>query len=558
MTNFTAMTRAERRAEEAVLRERPGSPRAITDFIDFTYLRSVVRRRFWIVFLMGAIMSALGLVVAFILPPTYRSSATILVESQQIPTELARSTVTASAVEQIQIIEQRLMTRATLLELAETHRVFADQPGLSPSARVDKMRSAIRFDLRVFDQRRAMSIMTAVAFDVSVTADNPGVAAAVANDLVTRILAQNTQLRQARAETTSAFFRQEVDRLARELDVLGLKIVEFQNENEAALPDNLAYRRAQLDLLQDRIQRFELRRAEIEREKSLLRLGFDEESTSAAASLLQRELETMRRTLLQRRALLSPTHPEVRALEAGVTAFEAAIAAEPPAPDDAAKAETSGRDNQIARRLAIYDAQIQVLDAQVATLEEERALVERSILDTPSIEMQINALRRSYADLETQYQSAQSKLAQAVIGERLETRQQAERFEVIEQPLVPEAPQSPNRLKIVVFGVIGGFGAGGGLAALLELMSRIVRRPEDLDAMRIEPIGVIPYLETSGERFRRWLIRILAFLVVFGGVGLGLWLAHTRYLPLDVIAQKVVDKAGLKEPIDLFRRRLGL
>lgn len=558
MNNLAAMTEAERRTEETPLRERPGSPRLITDFFDFAYLRSVLRRRFWIVFLIGSVVSAMGLIVAFILPPTYRSTATILVESQQIPTELARSTITASAVEQIQVIEQRLMTRATLLELSETHRVFSDQPDLSPTERVNKMRSVISFDFRIFDRRGAISAVTAVAFDVSVTAGDPRVAAAVANDLVTRILAQNARLRQARAETTSAFFRQEVDRLGRALDTLGAEIVGFQNENEAALPDNLAYRRGQLDLLQDRIQRFELRRAEIEREKSLLGLNYDEQNVSAPVTLLQRELEGMRRTLLQRRALLSPTHPEVRALEAGVAAFEAAITAEPTISEGETKSETSVRDTRIARRFAIYDAQLQVLDAQVATLEEERARVERSILDTPNIEMRINALRRSYTDLETQYQSAQSKLAQAVIGERLETRQQAERFEVIEQPTVPEQPQSPNRLKIVAAGVIAGFGAGGGLAALLELLSRIVRRPEDLEAMNIEPIGVIPYVETKGGRLRRWSIRILAFVVVFGGVGVSLWLAHTRYLPLDVIAQKVVDKAGLKEPVDLFRRRMGL
>jgi uncharacterized protein involved in exopolysaccharide biosynthesis len=551
------MAEVERHAEEAALRDRPGSPRAITDFFDFVYLRSVLRRRFWIVFVIGAVLSLLAFLIAFVLPPIYRSSATILVESQQIPTELARSTVTASAVEQIQVIEQRLMTRATLLELAERHGMFADQDSLTPSEQVQKMREAIRFDLRIFDGRGS-NVMTAVAFDVSVTAGNGGVAAAVANDLVTRILAQNARLRQARAEMTSAFFRQEVDRLGRELDALGAEIVRFQKENEAALPDNLAYRRGQLDLMQERLQRFELRRAEIERDKSLLGLTIDEEMGGAPITLLQRDLEGMRRTLVQRRALLSPTHPEVRALEAGVAALEAAIADEPAAPAPGETAEVSAREARIARRVAIYDAQLQVLDAQIATLDEERERVERSILDTPSVEMQINTLRRKYDDLEAEYQSAQAKLAQAIIGERLETRQQAERFEVIEQPTVPEEPQSPNRLKIVAAGVVAGFGAGGGLAALLELMSRIVRRPEDLETIEIEPLGVIPYIETAGERLRRWSIRLMAFLLVFGGVSAGLWAAHTRYLPLDVIAQKAVDKAGLQEPIDLFRRRLGL
>jgi len=555
MNNLSAMTEADRLDDATIRKDRPGGPRAITDFFNIAYLRSVLRRRFWLVFLVGSVVSLLALVVAFVLPPKYISSATILVESQQIPSELARSTVTASAVEQIKVVEQRIMTRATLLDLAERHGVFAGQPDLTPTERVAKMRGSIWFNLQVFDRSGRSS---AVAFTVTVSAGDGGVAAAVANDLVTRILAQNAQLRQARAETTSTFFRQEVDRLGRELDTLGADIVRFQKENEAALPDNLAYRRGQLDLIQERIQRFELRRAELEREKSLLGLTIDEAAGGPAPMLLERELEGMRRTLVQRRALLNPTHPEVRALEAGVAALEAAIAETLSTREQTEQGGDTVRDIRIERRAAIYDAQLQVLDAQIATLDEERVRVERSILDTPSIEMQINALRRAYEDLETQYQGAQTKLAQALIGERLETRQQAERFEVVEQPVAPDKPYSPNRLKILAAGVVAGFGAGGGMAALLELMSRIVRRPEDLEALDIEPIGVIPYVETRGERLRRWSIRLMAVAVVFGGGVGGLWAAHTYYLPLDVIAQKVADKAGLSEPIDLVRRRLGL
>ena len=55
--------------------------------------------------------------VAMFLPPIYESKATILIESQQIPRDLVRSTVTSFADERIQVIKQRVMTSSTLVDI---------------------------------------------------------------------------------------------------------------------------------------------------------------------------------------------------------------------------------------------------------------------------------------------------------------------------------------------------------------------------------------------------------------------------------------------------------
>lgn len=542
----------------APLRQRRSSPRAITDFFDFGYLRSVVRRRFWLVFAVGAVISALGVAVAFVLPPIYQSSATILVESQQIPSDLARSTVTASAVEQFQVIQQRIMTRSTLLDLAERHRVFEGRPDLSPTERADEMRNAISFRLNELARRAGnWNVATAVSFTVTVTAESPTVAAAVANELVTLILDSNASLRRARAETTAEFFRQETDRLGRELSQLEARIVTFQKENEEALPDSLAYRRNQLDLVQERLQRFEQQRLDLEQERNLLRLSLEERSPERSPlSAMARELDDLRRALAQRQGLLAPTHPEIRRLTGSIASLEAALARAPRIEEpETPRTEVEA---QIERRLSVYDARMEFVEGQILALEQQREDLEQTVLQTPGVEMQINALNRAYEDLEGQYKAAQARLAQATIGQRIEDRQQGERLEVIEQPIVPEQPQSPNRPRIAAAGIVAGFGLGGALALLLELISPVMRRPSDLEVIDMRALAVIPYLDTGAERLRRWAIRIAAVLFVFGGSAAGLWMVHTHYLPLETVAQRVVERAGLERPISLVRRQFGL
>jgi uncharacterized protein involved in exopolysaccharide biosynthesis len=89
------------------------------------YFAVFVRRLhyFLVVF---TLVSAASLTIAKILPPVYQSRARLLVESSQIPIELAAPTVRTGAPEALEIIEQRLMTRVNLLEIARAQNVFAD------------------------------------------------------------------------------------------------------------------------------------------------------------------------------------------------------------------------------------------------------------------------------------------------------------------------------------------------------------------------------------------------------------------------------------------------
>ena len=98
-------------------------------------------------FLLVAVsMLTIGLAAAFFMPPLYRASARILVEAPQIPAELARSTVSTSAVEQMEVIRQEITTRAYLLDLANRFHVYETTKGLSDADIVDNMQSRIRLE----------------------------------------------------------------------------------------------------------------------------------------------------------------------------------------------------------------------------------------------------------------------------------------------------------------------------------------------------------------------------------------------------------------------------
>src|ERR1700726_4966590 len=107
----------------------------------------LVQRR-WLYFVIPfVIIASGGLAVARLWPAVYLSEGKILVESQQIPTELVRPTVTSAAQERIQVIEQRTMTRDNLIAIADKFDLFPDKrPLMSASELVELMKKNAKIE----------------------------------------------------------------------------------------------------------------------------------------------------------------------------------------------------------------------------------------------------------------------------------------------------------------------------------------------------------------------------------------------------------------------------
>lgn len=509
---------------------------------------AIFRRRWLLLVLPVVVLVPIVAVVAMLLPPVYSSSARILVETQQIPSELARSTVAQSAEESIQFLQQRLLTRQNLLDIAEQYNVFDDRADLSPTNIIERMQAATTIR-GTGTERRRRNTVSVVGVQISFKDDNPQVAARVANEFVSRILAENVQERIDRASNTVAFFSQEVQRLATELDALSGRITAFKNDNLGALPETLASRQAQLEAVRDRLASRAAQQSLLEnRRRSLEQTIAIGVVAPERMSPLERELLDLQNTLNVRRATFAESHPAIRQLTAQIAALEETIEATRSAADNAPSGTDgiTGQASELLIEVEALEAQLDFIADQNEADTARIANLERSIARTPAVEMELNALERNYAALQQQYQEALSKQSQAEVGERLEAGQQAERFEVIEQAVPADQPDSPNRPLIVAAGAAGSIGLGFGLMVLAELLNRSLRTARDLERqLQIRPIVSIPHIRTASEmRHQVWRFRILVALCAVGVPLLGL-LIDQYVRPLPILLQQVLGRLGL-------------
>jgi polysaccharide chain length determinant protein (PEP-CTERM system associated) len=507
---------------------------------ELRFYASLLLKRLPIVVVLTGLATAVAAYVAATLPASYRTEALLLVESPQIPDEMASSTVQDNAPEQLDIIEQRLLTRANLLDIANELNVFPNRTDMVPDDVVDQMRAHTLFSTR-FGRDQATTLT--IAF----TNESPEVTAAVVNEYVTRVLDENVRLRTGLAEQTLDFFEQEVARLGEDLSRQSARILEFKNQNIDALPEGMDYRMNRQAMLMER-------RSQLERDKSSIQdmrdritqifqaTGQLPGSAQEQMSPAQQALVEARRELETARSIYSETNPRLRVLAARVAQLEREVAGTAGAGSTSSDPST-----------ALFDMQMSELDARAASIDEQLKLlvdeltqIEDSIARTPANAITLQALERDYANISARYDAASQRLATAAVGERIELTAKGQRISVLRQAVVPREPTSPNRPLILAAGIAAGLGLSGALVVLLELLNRTVRRPADLTrALQISPLGTLPYIATSTETVKRRgaVLAVVALLAV--GLPACLYFLHVEYMPLDLLADKAMSRMGL-------------
>lgn len=197
-----------------------------------SYYWTIFKKRWPYFVLPFLLIATAGLAGAYLWPPTYLSEGKILVQSQQIPSELVRSTVTSAAQERIQVIQQRTMTRDNLIAIADKFQLFPEKRTLmSVTDLVELMKKKTKFapvDIQLDFKQRSRADNPTIVFSVGFEYPDPAVAARVANELMTRILNEDLRDRTSRATDTTKFLAREVQRLQAENTALDNKIAQLK------------------------------------------------------------------------------------------------------------------------------------------------------------------------------------------------------------------------------------------------------------------------------------------------------------------------------------------
>src|SRR5579883_25783 len=557
-----------------------------------------------------------SMLLALLWPPAYRSTGTILIEQQELPADLVRSTVTSYADERVQVISQRVMTTETLLGIIRLYDLYPRERSRETRDQIIKrMRDDIEVKMisaDVVDPRSGQPTKATIAFTVSYTNRSADEAAKVANELTTLFLNDNVETRTQLADGAATFLQAQVAQVSQHLGKVESELSAFEAQHFQSLPDLTQLNMQLIDRTEQSLQEAQARESSLQDQEVFLQAQLAQLKPDAAVYSDTEErilstsdrLKMLRSQLAADRAAYGPAYPDIARLSREVAGLEAtakdptdindlrrslqdaesrlAAARKRYGPDHpdrvrlerevksyeqdlatAAKAASSksaaappgpavgDADNpayvQIRAQLNATHDDLAATEARVAKLQSDLDRYQHRLTQTPLIQKQYQELTQDYQVSKATYEGLRAKLADAEIGKNLEIDRKGERFTLIEPPLVPEEPASPNRPLVMLLGAVLSLLLAIGIAALLEALDGTVRGRRDLVSLvpGVPPLAIIPDIALERPPAQIWIRR-----AILAGAGLALLFGaalavNFLYEPLDVLWFVILRHLGL-------------
>ncbi|HVT94140.1 MAG TPA: Wzz/FepE/Etk N-terminal domain-containing protein [Bryobacteraceae bacterium] len=495
----------------------------VEDYIDIAR-----RHKGWIIGPAFA-FTVLAVVIAYLWPDTYQSTAVIRVIPPQVPASLVAPNLTMTMQARITSLTETILSRATLTNIISTLGLYKKELSTHPMDDVvEQMRTK---DIRISPVQTG--VVTGqdrvTAFQISFLYNNRFQAQKVTNELVSRFITENLKNREEQSQGTTQFLSNEAADAKKKLDDAGQRLSDFRVRNMGHLPDQMEQNMQALNALQIQMTNVNAAISRVNQDKLLLenQLRIDKDRMAALKDPAQqpqvataesqklvdkdREIAAIESGLARLRERYKETHPDVQRAEAMLAQARterAAIVQE----QAKARPETRPVDPETVRQLRDLDERIRRTEAQIAAKNLE---MDQHQKDLTQISASIGTYRsriegvpvgqKEYEQLladrdlaEKQYMDLQGKMSSSQIATNLENRRQGEQLELLDPASLPQTPSEPKRYVIISVGAAVGLVVGLLIAGVREIKDTSLKNLKDVRAYTQLPIlGSIPLLEND-------------------------------------------------------------
>ena len=504
---------------------------------------SIVRRRAPLLIGISVTVFLISIIVAVVIPPTYRATGTIIVESQQLTDNVVPTAIRNKLDDQINAIMQRMMTRENLLQLANKYKLFNENIGAS-SDLIKKMRQRIFIETDSSKDaiRTNQQGQQAIAFTLSFEDRDPDTALHVTNELISLFLDWNAKLRTESATEATTFLTQESDKLKVEVDRMDQLISAYKQQHKNALPEQLTLRMTMLSRAENDLREVERNTMSTKEEIRTLEVELDAAKRGIGADANPNQsLPALKAELARLSGLYKDSYPDIKILKRKIAAMEKAE--DKPAAKDSSAEIPSLAVYKIQAKIDSDKDRLKSLTQQGEMLQSKIAENENAMIQTPKVGEGLDVLTRDRDIAQKKFEEFRSKRMNAKIAENLESENKSGNFSVLEPPILPDKPFKPNRIKIILIGFFLALGSAGGAVMAMETLNKRIRGVEALThVLGSRPLGVIPYLPIAEDGIRRKRLLKQAIIAAIVTLIASLVVIHFLYMPVDVLFVKILSR----------------
>jgi len=531
--------------------------------MEFSDYVQIIRRRKMFFAMPFVLVFGIAAAIAFLLPAVYRSEATLIVERQTIPDTLIQTTVTGFAQEQIQQIRQRLVTPTNLVNLAEKFHLYPAAYAIDPISVVELIRpniEVIMVEVNATDPSERGTRIATIAFTVAYSASTPETARAVANEIAQRYLEESKTGRIENTKIVTSFIETEAERQRGELGRLESLLAEFKQAHTNELPELLTvnmrlYEKTELELdrteqiirgLQDRLDaslaelsltkpyeavrteqgtvilsaserlaaltaqylnataRYSSKHPDIIRMTREIRVLAEQTGEVGRIDEVMSSLIRLQEELRQARQRYSEEHPEIQKLVVAVAAiqkgFQTMLISGNKEQEELAVPPDNPRYVALKTQIDSTRTNLQIERQELISLNGKLEEYQGRIYRTPQVESQFKSLSRDYNNAVRKFGELKEKQLQAEIATQLEVSDNAASFSLASPAYLPTLPDSPNRIGILLLGLMFAFASGLGFTVIAEYLDKTIRNARVIAAtLGAPPLAIIPQMRKQSQ-----------------------------------------------------------
>ncbi|MFN7648568.1 MAG: GumC family protein [Acidobacteriota bacterium] len=523
------------------------------------YVDVLRRHKSWI---LGPLFAGLVIatVVACLWPDTYVSSAVIRVTPPQVPERFVQSALNQMLNERITGISQQVLSRSALVNIIQTFDLYErDRRRLPMEDIVDRMRTK---DISIGTVSLSAQSARGGAFPVSFKYEDRYKAQKVTQEVVSRLINENTRVQLGVTQNTTDFLTEEVQKAKLKLDQIEQSLASFRMKNAGRLPDERSMNFTALQATETRIatinaalQRINQERLMTEAQLRLQREQMNLAMAAAAASasgsrevgktraanerliVAERDILSAEQSLARLREQYKETYPDVQRAKTNLQTLqrerdrllkqeEEAKAAEAAEAAKRGAAKTPPVSVPVTKDIQAMQLSLKQMETlvQAKTVEEQDYKAELVRLNgqvrefqgrigsTPIADQEFSALTRDYDSAKMEYQQLLAKQSDARRGQEVEKRNQGETLELLDAASLPVEPTEPKRPLIILGGALIGLVLGLVLTGGREMKDTTLKNLKDVRAYtNLTVLGSIPLLEDDVVVMRRKRLTLLAW-----------------------------------------------
>jgi len=535
---------------------------------EFTgYLHAIARRKA-LLFGVAIPIAVLAILLSVALPDMYTSSALVEIDEPSSPQSLAETSGGESYADQyVQNLKGIVLTDSNLRKMAKEHNLY---PGYDDdTAMLTRLKRDISVNIvttPILDPRTGREREVVDAFTLSYDNRSPEKAQKGATWLVDAFLAEHRRQRQGRASNSAEFYAKEAERIRTHVAGLESKLAEFKRANAGQLPELTEVNMSMMDraeaqlatndqqmrsLRQERVflaaQLEEARSAgpdagsvrQLEDQYARMRSSYDEShpdmvalrrqidslkfgTSASTGTSLRSQLNSKRATLTEARQRYGEEHPDIKRLERDIATLEARLKAGERGDVEMSDGTPVGM--QLRTQINAVDSQLASLAAQNAALRAKLSGIERNVTAAPTVEREYSNVTRDLASAREKYQQLLDRQMDAEISEAAIVGGRSDEFRLVQAPMMPGGPSKPQRLAILLIGLVASVVLALTLTVAAEALDPKVRGARDVrELLGVSPLVAIPAIRNSRSRRRNaWRLMTASA----SGV-IGVWIVFT-------------------------------